>query len=300
MRALENKVAIVTGGGRGIGRAQALRFAEEGCKVVVVDIGTSPVGEGRDPEVARTVVREIEAAGGEALACDCDVASSREVDAMMVTALERFGKVDILCTNATILRDTALVEIDDDAWDATVNTSLRGTFNSMRAVARHLTQRKAPGRMLLTTSLAGLRGSPRMPAYSAAKGGIYSLVCTAALELHGSGITVNALSPIAYTRLTEEPMKGIPDASTHLSPRFVADVAAYLVSDQAADVNGVVVDVQGAQVSTSRMLQGNGVLPRDGARWTIDELGERWLEIAQLSRVQTIADAAALTKSGGD
>jgi NAD(P)-dependent dehydrogenase (short-subunit alcohol dehydrogenase family) len=299
MRALEDKVAIITGAGRGIGRAEALRFAEEGCRVVVNDIGTSPTGEGRDPEVARAVVREIEAAGGQALASDHDVSSSRDADALVNAAIETFGKVDILVTNATILRDAAIVDVDDDAWEATMNANVRGTFTCLRAVVRHLVQRKAPGRILLTTSIAGLRGNPRMPAYSAAKGGIYALMCTAAQELHGTGITVNSMSPIAYTRLTEEPMKGIPDASIHLSPRFVADVAAYLVSDAAADVNGVVVDVQGSQVSTSRMLQGAGVLPREGARWSIDELHERWLEIAQLSRVQTIADAAALMKSDG-
>jgi 3-oxoacyl-[acyl-carrier protein] reductase len=123
---------------------------------------------------------------------------------------------------------------------------------------------------------------------------------TAAQELQSHNITVNVLSPIAYTRLTAQAMAGVPEAEAHLSPRHVADVVVFLASDAASAVTGAVVEVQGAQVSINRMLQGNAALPRSGGRWTVDELRERWPEIAQLSRANTIAEAAALTTSTSD
>jgi NAD(P)-dependent dehydrogenase (short-subunit alcohol dehydrogenase family) len=296
MKTLEGKVAVITGAGRGIGRAEALRFAEEGCRVVVNDTGTSPQGEGTDPEVAQAVVREIEAAGGQAFASTHDISTMAGAAALVAAAVAKYGKVDILVTSATVIRDKTLIDCDDEAWDKAIDVNLRGTFACARAVAKHLVERNAPGRLILTSSIAGLRGSPGLPAYSAAKGGIYGLMCTAAQELQSHKITVNALSPLAYTRLTAEPMAGIPDAETHLSPRHVADVVVFLASDAAAEITGAVVEVQGAQVSINRMLQGTAALPRTGSRWTVDELRERWPEIAQLSRANTIAEAAALTK----
>ena len=300
MGMLEDKVAVVTGAGRGIGRAEALRFAEEGCRVVVDDTGVAPNGDAPDPSVAEAVVREIEAKGGVALATRHDVGAKGGADALVEEAVARFGKVDILVTNAAIIRDTKLLDLEDDAWDVSMTVTLRGTFAAVRAVARHLVRRGAPGSILTTTSLAGLVGTKGLPSYSAAKAGIYGLTCTAALELKEHGIRVNTLSPIAYTRLTAEPMKQVPDAEAHFSPSYVADVAAFLVSDAAAEITGTVVDVQGQQVSVYRMIQGTGVLPRAGGRWTKDELRERWTEIANISRVKTLDDAAALrTDPGG-
>lgn len=276
---LEGKVAIVTGGGGGIGRAEALRLAEAGARVVVNDIGCAPDGSGRDPSVADAVVAEIEAAGGEALASHDDVSSADEVDRMMRAAVARFGAVDALVTNAASFVDAPLVELSPGLFDRMMNTTLRGVVHCVHAVARHLVDRKAPGRILTTTSLAGLRGSPGLPLYSAAKAGVYGLTITAAQELKPHGVTVNTLSPIAWTRITAGPMAHIPNAAELLSPTFVADVALFLLSDLAADITGTVVEVQGQQVSVSRVLQTAGALPAAGARWTPEELARRWPEI---------------------
>lgn len=283
MGLLSGKVAIVTGSGQGIGRAHALRLAEEGCAVVVNDIGTSPHGEGRDPSFARAVVAEIEAKGGRALVSDHDVTREAEVDAMVAAAVMAFGKVDVLITSAAIFPDDSIVELTEDKWARTIDVNLRGTFLCVRAVARHLVGRGAPGRILTTTSLAGLRGTPGLTAYSAAKAGIYGLTLTVAQELRARGITVNTLSPLAYTRVTAQPLADVPNAAEHLAPHFVADVAAFLVSDLAAEITGTVVEVQGVQVWLSRMLSTTPSLP-EGARWTPEELARRWSEIAAQPR----------------
>ena len=297
MGLLDGKVAIVTGGGGGIGRAEALRLAEAGAKVVVNDIGCAPDGTGRDPGVADAVVAEIVARGGEALASHDDVSSAEAVDRMMRAAIERFGAVDVLVTNAAVFRDAPLVELDPALYDGVMDTCLRGAVLCVSAVARHLVERRATGRILTTTSLAGLRGTAGLPLYSAAKAGVYGLTITAAQELKPHGITVNTLSPIAYTRVTAVPMKDIPNAAELLSPSYVADVALFLVSDLAADITGAVVEVQGQQVSISRVLQSTGVLPAGGVRWTPEELAKRWPEIQALARPGTL-DAVRSGRTG--
>jgi NAD(P)-dependent dehydrogenase (short-subunit alcohol dehydrogenase family) len=295
MGLLDGKVVIVTGGGGGIGRAEALRLAEAGAKVVVNDIGCAPDGTGRDPSVADAAVRAIEANGGEALASHDDVSSAEAVDRMMRAAIARFGAVDALVTNAAVFADAPIVELDMALFDHVMNTTLRGVVHCVAAVARHLVERKAPGRILTTSSLAGLRGSPGLPLYSAAKAGVYGLTITVAQELEPHGITVNTLSPIAYTRVTAGPMAHVPNASELLSPTFVADVVAFLLSDLAAGITGTVVEVQGQQVSVSRMLQTAGALPASGTRWTPEELARRWPEIQSLTQRGTVE----AVRSGG-
>jgi NAD(P)-dependent dehydrogenase (short-subunit alcohol dehydrogenase family) len=280
---LEGKVAIVTGGGRGIGRAHALRLAEEGCAVVVNDLGCSIQGEGRDPEIARAVVTEIEAAGGRAIASGHDASQPAEVDALMESALAAFGKVDALVTSAAIFADAGIADLEDARFRRTIEANLGGTFLCVRAVVRHLLARRAPGRVLTTSSLAGLRGTPGLTSYSAAKAGIYGLTITTSQELRPHGITVNTLSPVAYTRVTAEPMKDLPNAAELLAPSYVADVAVFLLSDQAAEVTGQIVEVQGPQVWLSRFQQTTPVLP-EGARWRPEELARRWGEITSAPR----------------
>jgi NAD(P)-dependent dehydrogenase (short-subunit alcohol dehydrogenase family) len=207
--------------------------------------------------------------------------------------------VDVLVTNAAAFLDGPLTEVDPAYFGRTIDVCLRGTFHCVAAVAKHLVARRAPGRIVTTTSLAGLRGSPGLPIYSAAKAGIYGLSVTAAQELKPHGITVNTLSPIAWTRMTAGPMADIPNAAEMLSPRFVADVVAFLASDAAADVTGAVVEVQGRQVSVSRMLQSAGAQPADGERWTIAELSRRWAEVSTLAAPRGTLDSSVRTGRGG-
>jgi NAD(P)-dependent dehydrogenase (short-subunit alcohol dehydrogenase family) len=274
----DGKVVIVTGGGRGIGRAQAIAFAREGAKVVVNDRGTKPDGTGADPSVAADVASEI---GSAALANDDDVAHREGVERLMRTAIDRFGRIDVLVHGAGFLHDKPLLELDDASWEHSQAGLLRSTFLCVQGASRHMVARGGGGRIIVTSSIVGLVGSAGMPAYAAAKAGIYGLARVASMELKPNNITVNVLSPIAYTRLTKDlpVMANTPNASSLFAPEYVADVTLFLASDAAGEVTGNVVDVQGKQVSLMSMKQGAGILPK-GDRWTPAELRERWAELS--------------------
>jgi NAD(P)-dependent dehydrogenase (short-subunit alcohol dehydrogenase family) len=274
----DGKVAIVTGGGNGIGKAQAKAFAREGAKVVVNDLGTRTDGKGADGTVAEKVAAEI---GPNAMPSRDDVSTRDGVERLMATALARFGRVDVLVHAAGFLCDKPIVELDDEGWEHSQRGLLRSTFLCVQAAAKHMTARGGGGRILVTSSIIGLVGGAGMPAYAAAKAGIYGLARTASMELKSHGITVNVLSPIAYTRLTADlpVMATVPNAASLFSPEYVADVTLFLASDDAADVTGTVVDVQGRQVSLMRMTQTASLAP-EGDRWTVKELRERWGEIS--------------------
>jgi NAD(P)-dependent dehydrogenase (short-subunit alcohol dehydrogenase family) len=283
MGILDGKVAVITGGGGGIGRAHALRFAREGCKVVVNDLGTTLDGHGHDSSVATRVVDEIRAAKGEATASDDDVSQRAGAERLMKTAVERYGRIDILLHCAGFVRDRILLQLEDDMWDASLAGHVRSAYLCFQAAARHMVERGGGGRLITTSSIVGLVGMPGAPSYATAKAGLYGLGRAAAMELQPHGITVNVISPIAYTRMTENlpVMKTTPNAAELFSPDFVADVTLFLVSDQAADITGAVVDVQGRQVSMFRMVQSAGVMPLLGDRWTPAELRQRWAEISK-------------------
>jgi len=278
MGSFDGKVAIVTGGANGIGKAQVTALVREGCKVVINDHGTRPDGAGSDPSMATRLAAEL---GSATLANTEDVSQRDGVDRLMQAALERFGRVDILIHGVGFLCDQPLVELDDASWERTQAGILRSTYLCIQAAARHMIARGGGGRIITTSSLIGLVGGAGMPAYAAAKAAIYGLTRVASMELGTHGITANVLSPIAYTRLTAAlpVMAHTPNAASIFSPDFVADVTLFLASDAAANVTGTIVDVQGRQVSLMRMTQGGGVLPR-GDRWSVDELRERWAEIS--------------------
>jgi NAD(P)-dependent dehydrogenase (short-subunit alcohol dehydrogenase family) len=278
MGLFDGKVVVVTGGGNGIGRAQALAFAREGCKVVVNDRGTAPDGTGEDLSAAGRVATEI---GNDALANSEDVSRREGAERLMAAAVERFGRVDILVHAVGFLHDKPLLELDDASWELSQAGLLRSSFLCAQAAAKHMVARGGGGRILLTSSIVGLVGTAGLPAYAAAKAGIYGLARVASMELQPHSITVNVLSPIAYTRLTKDlpVMATVPNAETLFSPTYVADVTLFLASDAAADITGTIVDVQGKQVSIMRMAQGAGALPT-GDRWTPAELRERWAELS--------------------
>ena len=282
MGLLEGKVAIITGAGGGIGRAHALCFAKEGAKVVVNDLGGDRAGGGRGSDMADQVVAEVKAAGGDAVASYDTIATREGADAILWSALGKFGKVDILVNNAGVLRDRSFLNMSDADWDLVEAVHLRGTWFCSQTVARHMKVRGQGGRIINTTSVSGLMGNFGQANYSAAKAGVYGLTRTMALELKKASITVNAIAPVAYTRMTADLglMQALPNAKELLAPDHVAPVAAFLASDGAADITGTIVGVQGPKVSLYKMIETAGATPA-GDAWTPAELRERWAEIGR-------------------
>ena len=277
MGLLDGKVVVVTGAGGGIGKAHALAMAKEGAKVVVNDLGGDRHGGGKGAEMADAVVAEIKAAGGEAVASYDTVATREGADGIVWTALNKYGRLDVLVNNAGVLRDRTLLNMGDADWELVQNVHLKGTFLCTQAAARAMKVQGKGGRIINTTSLSGLIGNFGQGNYGAAKGGIYALTRVAALEFQRMGVTVNAIAPVARTRMTEDLslMKGATADS--LGPQFIAPVAVFLASDLASDVTGQVVGEQGGKVFLYKMVESEGVsLERP---WTAAEIKEQWAKI---------------------
>jgi NAD(P)-dependent dehydrogenase (short-subunit alcohol dehydrogenase family) len=279
MGLLEGKVAIVTGSGGGIGREHALLFAKEGAKLVVNDLGSDRHGGGRGGEMADKVVAEIKAAGGDSVANYDSVATREGADGLIWSALNKFGKLDIVVNNAGILRDKTILNMSEQDWDLVIDVHLKGTFLVVQAAGRQFKVQGKGGRIINTTSLSGLLGNFGQGNYAAAKGGIYSLTRTAAMEFQRMGVTVNAIAPVAITRMTQDlkMMQGI--TQEQLGPQHIAPVAAFLASDLAADITGTIVGVQGPKVFLYRMIETEGVTKSSGT-WSAAEVKERWAEIS--------------------
>jgi len=277
---LEGKVAIVTGAGGGIGREHALTFAREGAKVVVNDLGSDRHGGGKGAEMADQTVADIKAAGGEATANYDSVATREGADGILWTALNKYGRVDVLVNNAGILRDKTLLNMSEQDFDLVIDVHLRGTFLCTQAAGRVFKTQGKGGRIVNTTSLSGLLGNFGQGNYSAAKGGIYSLTRTASMEFQRMGVTVNAIAPVALTRMTQDltMFKGL--TADQIGPQYVAPVAAFLASDLAADITGAIVGVQGPKIFIYRMVETEGVT-REGGPWSAAEIKERWAEISK-------------------
>ena len=286
-RLLQGKVAAITGSGGGIGRSHALLFARHGARVVVNDVGGARDGTGGGSAMADQVVSEIRAAGGEAVADHGDIAEPAGAEGLVRRAVESFGQLDILVNNAGILRDKTLRKMTVEQWDAVIRVHLRGTFLCTQAAVHHLTDRGAPGRIINTTSVSGLKGNFGQANYAAAKAGIVGFTLTAALELEKYRITVNAIAPIAHTRMTEDlpMMSAMPDAADLLAADRIAPAALFLASDRAADITGTILAVEGARMYVYRMGQTAAVLPADpAAGWTAEEIDARWVELAGVAR----------------
>jgi NAD(P)-dependent dehydrogenase (short-subunit alcohol dehydrogenase family) len=272
-RLLEGRIAIVTGAGRGIGRAHALELARHGASVVVNDLGTSGSGEGSASEVAHEVVAEIEAAGGEAVANGADVADFEQAAAMVQQAIDTFGGLDILVNNAGFVRDRMLVNTSEEEWDAVIRVHLKGHFAPLRhagawwrAEAKEGRQRVA--RVVNTSSGAGLQGSIGQTTYSAAKAGIAGMTLVAAAELGRYGVNVNAIAPVARTRMTE----GAFDTSSMPDPADNSPVVAWLASTD-CDVTGRVIEIEGGQICLEEGWR-HGPRQDLGRRWEATEVGE--------------------------
>jgi NAD(P)-dependent dehydrogenase (short-subunit alcohol dehydrogenase family) len=279
---LEGRIAIVTGAGRGIGRAHALELARQGARVLVNDLGTSGAGEGAASEVAHEVVAEIEALGGQAVANGADVADFGQAAAMVQQAVDTFGGLDILVNNAGFVRDRMLVNTSEEEWDAVVRVHLKGHFAPLRhAGAWWRTEskegRQRVARVINTSSGAGLQGSVGQTTYSAAKAGIAGMTLVAAAELARYGVGVNAIAPVARTRMTEgafpDMMAGADaDAFDAMDPANNSPVVAWLASED-CDVTGRVLEIEGGQVCVEEGWR-HGPRVDLGRRWEAAEVGE--------------------------
>src|SRR5713101_7136845 len=247
MGLLDGKVAVVTGGGTGIGRAVSLGLAAAGARVVVNDYGVSVDGSQPSSEPANQVVAEIASKGGKALASPESVATMAGGRGVVELALRELGGLDIVVCCAGILRERMIFNMTEEEWDAVVAVHLKGHFTVMRPATRHMREKRR-GRIIAFTSTAGLEGSPGQPNYSAAKEGIVGLTRSTALAMAKYGVTVNCISPTADTRMTQR----LPDerrGQAMAPPEAIAAVVAFLASDRAAHVTGQVIGVRGNQVT---------------------------------------------------
>jgi NAD(P)-dependent dehydrogenase (short-subunit alcohol dehydrogenase family) len=281
MGLLEGKVAVVTGSGGGIGRAEALLFAREGAKVVVNDVGGGRDGAGQSKNMADEVVAEIVAAGGAAVANYDAIGTLAAAEGIVKTAVESFGRLDILVNNAGILRDKTLLKMDEAMWDSVIAVHLRGTFLCAQAAAKQMIAQGGGGRIVNTTSLSGMLGNFGQANYSAAKAGIYGFTRTASIELQKHRITVNAIAPIAKTRMTEDlpMMQGIET----LTPDHIAPGALFLASDLCGDRTGHVLAISGARMYVYKVVESPGKFKESSnGVWTAQEIEEHWAAITKV------------------
>jgi NAD(P)-dependent dehydrogenase (short-subunit alcohol dehydrogenase family) len=255
----DGKVAIVTGAGRGIGRAHALMLASEGAAVVVNDLGGDIIGEGADITPAQQVVDEITAAGGRAVVNGASVSSWNGADAMIQQAVDTYGRLDVLVNNAGILRDKMSFNMDEAEWDAVIDVHLKGHFAPSRFAASYwraqskATSEPVNGKIVNTASESGLYGNAGQANYAAAKAGIAALTIVMARELERIGVRVNAVTPTARTRLTDTVATGgFMDKKEgefdRFAPENISAVVGWLASDLSEGVTGQVVKVMGGQV----------------------------------------------------
>jgi NAD(P)-dependent dehydrogenase (short-subunit alcohol dehydrogenase family) len=277
----DGRVVIVTGAGRGIGRAHALAFAAEGASVVVNDIGVALDGTGAATGPAQQVVDEIESCGGRAVANTDDIADWAGAQSLVSRAIDSFGRLDVLVNNAGFVRDRMLTNAAEDDWDAVVRVHLKGHVAPLRHAAGYWRSESKAGRqpdarVINTSSGAGLFGSVGQANYTAAKAGIAGLTLVSAAELGRYGVTVNAIAPAARTRMTEGPfaetMAAPADGFDAMAPENVSPLVVWLGSSESREVTGRVFEVAGGRVTLAEGWR-RGPSADKGARWTPAELG---------------------------
>ncbi len=293
MSALEGKVIAVTGSGRGIGRAVALAAAAEGAAVIVNDYGVAVDGQEPQSEVAESVVKEITDAGGRAAANANSVTTMDGGASIVQQAVDTFGRIDGVVCVAGILRERMLFNMSEDEWDPVIETHLKGTFTVFRAAAPIFRQQKS-GTMIGFTSGA-FAASVAQANYAAAKGGIVSLVRSAAAGMNKYGVTANCIAPVAKSRMSGQ----VPFGLEMGEPEDVAPMVCFLLSDKAREVTGQIYTVNAGRIAVWNQPQEVREMRKDG-RWTVDEIAARFPEVGQeempiLERLKAMEAAA---KSG--
>ena len=276
----DGRVAIVTGGGRGIGRAHALELARQGASVVVNDLGGSSDGSGSDAGAAQAVVDEITALGGRAVASAHDVSEWEAAEEMIQLAIDSFGTLDVLINNAGILRDRTLASMTIEEWDAVIKVHLRGTFAPSHFAAVYWRQKaKESGpvdaRIINTSSASGLYGNFGQTNYGAAKAGIAGFTLIAAKELAKSGVTVNAIAPVAITRMTEPliPEEDRARRRAISSPETISPLVVWLASPESAAITGRVFGVGKGRIELCESWRVGAEVYKDGL-WEASEIGK--------------------------
>ena len=292
MGALDGRVAVITGAGRGLGREHALLLAAEGARVVVNDLGGGPDGSGSDATPAQQVADEIRAAGGEAVANGDDITSAAGAQRLVEQAISEFGALHVLVNNAGILRDRTIVNMTDDEWDDVIKVHLRGHFMPLRAAARYWREQSKAGvnlqpSLINTTSTSGLYNNPGQANYGAAKTGIATLTIIAQRELGRYGVKANAIAPAARTRLTLA-TPGITESILHapeegfdpMDPANVSPFVAYLATAD-CPIQGRVFFVAGGGIHLFQPFAIIDSITKDG-KWTVEELATQAARLADV------------------
>jgi len=296
----EGRVVVLTGAGRGIGREHALGFARQGADVVINDLGAAVDGTGSSAGPAHEVAAAVEELGARAIVSGHDIADEGGATALIAEAVEQFGRLDVLVNNAGILRDRMLVNMTFDEWDAVIRVHLRGTFGPSSVAARHWRERakageEVQGRIINTSSPSGLYGNVGQANYGAAKAGIASFTIITAMELARYGVTVNAIAPVAATRMTiplssATPAERDEQAFDPGDPANISPLVVWLGSVESAGVTGRVFNVRGGRISVAEGWHA-GPAVEAARRWDPEELGE---VVSSL-----LADAAANADMAG-
>ena len=279
----QDRVVVITGAGRGIGRGHALEFARQGAKVVVNDVGAQVNGDGSSTGPAGDVVEQIRAEGGEAIADGSDVADEEGARRLIESAIETYGDLHVLVNNAGILRDRMIVNMTPDEWDAVIRVHLRGSFLPLHFASRYWRERAKAGdtvdaRVINTTSSSGIYGNIGQVNYGAAKAGLASMTVIAAKELARYGVTVNAIAPAALTRMTEnlgakaKRSESEPGTFSPSDPDNVAPLVVWLGSPESRDITGRVFNIRGGTISVAEGWRAGPEMD-NGARWDPSQLG---------------------------
>jgi NAD(P)-dependent dehydrogenase (short-subunit alcohol dehydrogenase family) len=291
MGALDDRVAVITGAGRGLGREHALLFAAEGARVVVNDLGGGPDGSGADATPAQQVVEEIRAAGGQAVANADDITTAAGAQSLVQQAIDEFGALHVLVNNAGILRDRTIVNMTDDEWDDVIKVHLRGHFMPLRAAARYWREQSKAGNdslrpsVINTSSTSGLYNNPGQVNYGSAKTGIATMTIIAQRELGRYGARVNAIAPAARTRLTlatpgmtDAIMKTPEEGFDPMDPANVSPFVAYLAT-AGCPIKGRIFFVAGGAVHLFQPFAIVDSITKDG-KWTVEELAAAGARLA--------------------